>query len=329
MWMSQSFERSNLGLESIAKPLRGGETRGDDLHGHIAMMDRIVGAVDRPHAAVAEEVLQFVGSQGLRLGHWLHDGKVQDSQRDDWLPGAGHLGYITGLACEGNRAPARKPITVSEFYSFDGIDGTGKSTQTRLFAAWLRDRGRDVVTCRDPGTTPVGESLRDIVLHRRDLHLDPRTESLIYMAARAQLVADVIRPALARGATVVSDRFLLANVVYQGYGLGVPVDELWTVGRFATGGLVPTCVFLLDLPPQRAYQRRARAEPSPMTNANAPTDDRMEARDLEYFAKVREGFLLEARRGMHPVHVVDASGEIDAIQAMIRRHVEREIWRQG
>ncbi len=104
-------------------------------------------------------------------------------------------------------------------------------------AQWLRQRGHEVVACRDPGSTPLGEAVRGILLDRHDLHIHRRSEMLLYMAARAQMVEEVIRPALEQGKTVLCDRYLLANVVYQGYGGGLDVPTLWEVGRVATGGL--------------------------------------------------------------------------------------------
>ena len=131
------------------------------------------------------------------------------------------------------------------FLSIDGGDGTGKSTQVELLGAWLREQGHEVVACRDPGSTPLGEAVRGILLDRHDLHIDRRSEMLLYMAARAQMVEEVIRPALAEGKTVLCDRYLLANVVYQGYGGGLDVATLWEVGRVATGGLMPDLTIVL------------------------------------------------------------------------------------
>src|SRR5581483_8591418 len=117
------------------------------------------------------------------------------------------------------------------FVSLDGLDGTGKSTQCRLLADWLRGQGRDVVTCFEPGGTPIGAELRTLVLsHRHELAL--RTEALVFMASRAELVERVIRPALAAGNVVVCDRYQLATVVYQGYAGGLDVEALWRVGQF-------------------------------------------------------------------------------------------------
>ncbi|MDZ4818259.1 MAG: dTMP kinase, partial [Planctomycetota bacterium] len=132
------------------------------------------------------------------------------------------------------------------FFSFDGVDGVGKSTQMRLFSQWLRDQGTEVVTCRDPGSTDLGEAIRTLLLDRKELTIGRTAEMLLYMAARAQLVDEVIAPALQRNAAVVSDRYLLANVVYQGHAGGLNTDLIWQIGQTATHGLQPTLTFLLD-----------------------------------------------------------------------------------
>src|SRR5947209_2636738 len=141
------------------------------------------------------------------------------------------------------------------FLSLDGIDGTGKSTQCRLLAEWLREQGHEVVTCVDPGGTPVGQELRQIVLASRH-DLTPACEALLFMASRAQLVAEVIRPALDAGKVVVSDRFLLATIVYQGHAGGLDVEQLREAGRLATGGIEPARTIVLDLPAPAAAARR-------------------------------------------------------------------------
>ncbi len=192
------------------------------------------------------------------------------------------------------------------FLSVDGGDGVGKSTQLDLLLPWLRQCGHDIVACRDPGSTPLGEAIRQIVLHRHDLTIHRRAEMLLYMAARAQLVEEVIRPALDQGRTVVSDRYLLANVVYQGYGGGLDVEELWRVGHTAVAGLMPDVVLLLDVPPEIAQQRIGR----PL--------DRMENQGEEFRRRVRDGFLTEAARQPDRILVVDASGTVEEVQAALR-----------
>jgi dTMP kinase len=196
------------------------------------------------------------------------------------------------------------------FLSLDGIDGVGKSTQMRLLVEWLEAQGHRVVTCRDPGSTPLGESLRELLLHSgEDRHIGPRAEMLMYMAARAQLVDEVIRPALDDGAVVVSDRYLMANLVYQAHAGGLPREAVAAVGAIATDGVMPDRVFLLDLDPEAADERRGR-EP-----------DRMESRGAEYRRRLRDGFLVEAKLDPQRVTVIDATQSIEAIHAAIRSAV--------
>ncbi|MGL4552910.1 MAG: dTMP kinase, partial [Gemmataceae bacterium] len=195
------------------------------------------------------------------------------------------------------------------FLSLDGIDGTGKSTQCRLLADWLRGQGRDVVEAVDPGGTPLGQEVRQILLAGKH-DLDQRCEALLFLASRAQLVGTVIRPALDRGAVVVCDRFLTSTVVYQGYAAGLDIDLLRNAGRLANGGdLEPDRVYVLDLPVGDAARRRGRGP------------DRIERRPVEYHERVRQGFLAEARRAAWRFRVIDASGDIDAIQAALRADV--------
>jgi dTMP kinase len=193
----------------------------------------------------------------------------------------------------------------SVFLSLDGLDGTGKSTQCRLLADWLREQGRNVLVCADPGGTEVGKILRSLLLeHKGALNLP--CEALLFMASRAQLVGEVIRPALERGDMVISDRFLLANVVYQGHAGGLDPGLLWRIGLMATGGLKPDLTLVLDLPPEAAGRRLSGPR------------DRLESRPGEYQERVRHGFLAEVRARPETMRVVDASGSIDAVQNSIR-----------
>ena len=191
------------------------------------------------------------------------------------------------------------------FYSFDGLDGTGKSTQLQLFADWLRSQGREVVTCIDPGSTPLGEAIRKILLESKGTPISRRSEMLLFMAARAQLVEQVIRPALDAGKTVVSDRFLLANVVYQGHAGGLDIETLWQIGEVATAGIKPNKTFVLDMPPDAATGRIGRAL------------DRMESFGEEYRTRIRAGFLAEAARRPNEILVIDAARPIEIIHAEI------------
>jgi dTMP kinase len=198
------------------------------------------------------------------------------------------------------------------FITLDGPDGAGKSTQCRLLAEWLRGRGWAVVECTDPGGTALGGQLRNILLNHKGTMALP-CEALLFMASRAQLIDEVIRPALATGQLVVSDRFLLANIVYQGHAGGLDPERLWDVGRFAAGGLEPDLTLVLDLPLEASLARR---------KAKA---DRMESRGAEYHGRVRAGFLAEAKRRPDRVRVIDASMSADAVQDAIRHEVERSL----
>jgi dTMP kinase len=199
------------------------------------------------------------------------------------------------------------------FFSFDGIDGVGKSTQLRLFCEWLADQGLAPVVCRDPGSTPLGEQIRRVLLESKEsTPIGPRSEMLLYMAARAQLVDEVIRPALEAGRTVVSDRFLLANIVYQGYAGGIDVETVRSVGAVATDGVTPDCTFLLDMDPAAALARLGREL------------DRVENRGASYRERLRAGFLAEAQAMGSRVHVIDAARSVDVVQPDLQQ-IAREI----
>jgi dTMP kinase len=201
-------------------------------------------------------------------------------------------------------------MTRGVFLSLDGLDGTGKSTQCRLLADWLRARGRAVKQCADPGGTAVGDVVRTLLLEHRG-EMSPTCEAFLFMASRAQLTAEVIRPALDSGQVVLSDRFLLANVVYQGHAGGLDPEKLWEIGRLSSGGLEPDLTVVLDLPPRAAARRRGRPA------------DRMESRAADFQRRVRDGFLSEARRRPERIAVVDAAGSVEEVHALICREVAR------
>lgn len=191
------------------------------------------------------------------------------------------------------------------FVSLDGVDGAGKTTQIKLLVDWYERRGRKVLSLRDPGGTKLGESLREILLHRSEIPLAMKSEMLLYMASRAQLVSEVIRPSLASGQVVISDRYLLANVVYQGCAGGEDVEQIWQVGAIATGGLLPHLTCILDLPIEISMSRLTRGL------------DRLESRGVEYLNNVRHGFLDQAPRLGAAVEIVDAQLEPQQIHQRI------------
>jgi dTMP kinase len=213
------------------------------------------------------------------------------------------------------------------FFVLDGPDGGGKTTQSHRLAAWLRSRGLDVVTCRDPGGTALGERTRAILLARGAVSISLRAEMLLYMASRAQLVEEVIAPALAAGRIVVSDRYLLANIVYQGSAGGLMEEEISLVGMVATSGLLPDLTLVLDIAPDAAAAR-----------VGLPRD-RIEDRPLFYHERVRAGYLAaargEARSGPDrgggtdcsfypaPIVLIDSSSDPETVFEQIKYEVER------
>ena len=202
------------------------------------------------------------------------------------------------------------------FLSFDGIDGTGKSTQCRLLVEWLRAEGYEVVHCVEPGTTPIGEKIRGLLLSKSE-EMTLCTEAMLFMASRAELVEKVIQPAIDEGRIVVSDRYLLSTIVYQGFGGGLNLDMLREIGKFVTRGIMPDVAFVLDLPTEKARERFS-------TNP-----DRMESRPLSYYDRVRRGFLSESKSDPKRYRVIDASPSIEAIQGTIRGIVAKLLEAQG
>ena len=207
-------------------------------------------------------------------------------------------------------------MSSSLFISLDGLDGTGKSTQCRLLADWLREQGHEVLSCSDPGGTEIGTVLRSLLLEQKS-RINLPCEALLFMASRAQLVDEIIRPALAHGQVVVSDRFLLANVVYQGHAGGLDPKLLWRIGLMATQGLEPDLTLVLDLPPDIAGARL----PGPR--------DRLESRPVSYQERVREGFRTEASANHRKMKIIDASGSIEEVQADIRALVTAHFQSSG
>ncbi len=195
------------------------------------------------------------------------------------------------------------------FIAVDGGDGAGKSAQIAQLTNWLQSRGREVALFRDPGDTPLGDALREILLARQDLAICPESETALFMAARAQLVRDKIRPALASGKIVLVDRFLLSTVVYQGYAVGSDVETIWRFGTRLTGGLLPDVTFVLDCPVDVAFGRIRR------------TKDRVESKGDAFHRRVRDGFLQAVadweRYAVGKVFVVDASQTPEQISAEI------------
>jgi len=205
------------------------------------------------------------------------------------------------------------------FITFEGIDGCGKSTQITKLSEFLKESSKDVILVREPGGTVVGEKIRGVLLDKKNDGMDPVCELLLFEAARAQIVSEVIRPALVEGKIVISDRFFDSTFAYQGYARELGEDMVEMLNSTATCGLEPDITFLLDIDPREALVRRGK---------RGEETDRMEALGTSFQAKVRDGYLkLEAKSDR--VKKIDASRDMDVIFDDIRGIVTDELNKRG
>lgn len=203
-------------------------------------------------------------------------------------------------------------VTTGLFVAFEGGEGAGKSTQSKLLASWLTERGYEVVTTREPGATPIGRQLRHLLLDPDNGEIAPRAEALLYAADRAQHVATVIRPALARGAVVVSDRYVDSSLAYQGVGRSLSTGEIERLSQFATSGLRPDVTVLLDVPVTEGLAR---------TSVRDEIPDRLEAESAAFHERVRAAFRELAEASPDRYLVVDASLPPASIHQLIVRRI--------
>ncbi|GFK95588.1 Thymidylate kinase [Fundidesulfovibrio magnetotacticus] len=209
------------------------------------------------------------------------------------------------------------------FITFEGVEGSGKSTQIALAKDWIETQGREALATRQPGGCALGLELRRILLDARNTHLDPTAELFMYLADRAQHVAQVVRPALEAGKAVLCDRFHDSTVAYQGFGRGLDVESLLGLGRLAAAGLAPDLTVLLDLDPEQGLSRaRGRNHAA----GASQSEGRFEALDLPFHQRVRQGFLELARREPARFAVVDASGDPVAVFARVRQALAALPW---
>jgi dTMP kinase len=203
-----------------------------------------------------------------------------------------------------------KSKSIGKFISFEGSEGSGKSTQITRLAAHLQQTGREVVSTREPGGTEIGEQIRNIIVHNsKGDEMCAETELLLFTAARAQVVREVIAPALMRGAVVLSDRFLDSSTVYQGIGRNLAADPVSRINRFAVGNVMPDLTLVIDVPTEIGLARiRQRASDLP---------DRMERENIDFYKKIRDGYLLLAKGMPDRVVVIDGSLNQDAIEKKI------------
>ncbi|MBD0424429.1 dTMP kinase [Streptomyces sp. TRM S81-3] len=254
-------------------------------HGGAGFVLMLVGALLLPVAAL---VLAKVDDRsGVPLRHDLRD------------------------ALLGGDDPVPAPAANGFFIALEGGDGAGKSTQAEALAEWIRGKGHEVVLTREPGATPVGKRLRSILLDVSSAGLSHRAEALLYAADRAEHVDTVVRPALERGAVVISDRYIDSSVAYQGAGRDLSPTEIARINRWATNGLVPHLTVLLDVSPEAARERFTEAP------------DRLESEPAEFHARVRSGFLTLAAADPGRYLVVDAGQEPEAVTTVVRARLDQ------
>ena len=198
------------------------------------------------------------------------------------------------------------------FITFEGIEGSGKTTQIRLLMAWFQEIGQQALLTREPGGTRIGEQVRSILLSRENTEITPETEILLFSAARAQIVRELIRPRLQDGWVVVCDRFADSTLAYQGYGQGLPLDDLLRITQFATGGLWPDLTIYLDLDVETGLRRKA---------ATPEEWNRMEAKEVAYHQRVHEGYRALAAQNPERWLVLDAQQPVQRIQQQIQERI--------
>lgn len=210
---------------------------------------------------------------------------------------------------------SQKHKAPGKLISFEGSEGSGKTTQIARLAAHLQKTHREVVTTREPGGTEIGEQIRNIIVHNsKGDEMCAETELLLFAAARAQLVREVIAPALLRGAIVLSDRFLDSSTVYQGIARNLAADPVAQINRFAIGTVMPDVTVVIDVPPEVSLARlKQRASDLP---------DRMERENIDFYKKVRDGYLVLAKGMPERFIVIDGTKSEDAIEKKIWAEME-------
>lgn len=220
----------------------------------------------------------------------------------------------------GEESAARRPSAAARFIVLEGPDGAGKSEQAARLATRLAVEGRAVTFTREPGGTPLGEQVRTIVLDPADVPRGPMADVLLFNAARSQLVADVIRPALARGEIVVCDRYATSTLAYQGYGSGIDRDALSVIASYATGGLQPDLVVVIDVPVEVGLARRDLGRVEELTRFEDGG-----RHDLAFHQRVRAGYLEMAAADPWRWVVVDGTGPADEVADEVAAVVESRL----
>lgn len=209
------------------------------------------------------------------------------------------------------------------FITFEGGDGTGKTTQLRTLNNFLLDNGRGCVVTREPGGTSLGKLIRQVLVEVSDHEISSSTELFLYLADRAQHVNEIIQPAIEAGKVVLCDRFTDSTVAYQGYGRGIDLALLHQLNRLADGGVRPDITFLLDCPVKLGLSRTSKRQ----SESGQPREDRFEREKIEFHDKVRAGFLEMAQAEPARFRVIDASRSIEEVWLDIKSIAEKEILR--
>ena len=209
---------------------------------------------------------------------------------------------------------AKARIKKGIFITFEGIEGCGKSTHSRLLSNYLKDRGYPCIHTREPGGTNLGEEIRVTLLKSKNIDISDLSELFLFEACRAQIVKDVIRPSLDKKKIVICDRFSDATLSYQGYGGNLDINIIKALNKLATGNLTPDLTLLLDIDTAKGLRRAGRKGV-----------DRMESKGITYHKKVRSGYLKLARVDPKRIKVIKVDGAIEKVQIIIRKEVERVI----
>jgi dTMP kinase len=215
------------------------------------------------------------------------------------------------------------------FVTFEGIEGSGKTTQMGLAAERLAADGYPVVRTREPGGTRIGEQVRSVLLSREHGNMSPLAELFLYEACRAQLISEVVRPELKKGSLVLCDRFFDATTAYQGFGRGLDLEFIQRLNHAAGHGIEPDLTILLDLPVDKGLER-IRSRYRDRENPVGPNDpDRMETEDPVFHEKIRQGYLRLAEKHGHRIRVVDASGGVETVHARVMSSLSRALQETG
>jgi dTMP kinase len=204
------------------------------------------------------------------------------------------------------------------FVTFEGIEGSGKTTQINLFANFLEKNNYDYLITREPGGTFIGDQIRAILLNPKNIKMDPITEIFLYTASRVQHLAELIKPALAAGKIVVCDRFIDSTLAYQGYGRGISINFIEELNRLILDGVEPDLTFLLDIPPEIGVPR-ARMVKNDSCSLNG---DRIERENMDFHQRVRMGYLRIAAENPERIKIINGNRPADEINKLISAHFE-------